>query len=720
MPETQTTAGAGTHHVNYIDLVLNGRYKIVRELGTGGFATVYEAHDQTLLSKRVVVKVLHSAKIDPWLLRKFRQEKEALARIDHPGVVAVLDEGTTPEATPFLVMQYVDGGTLRSLVEQGPMEFNRASGIIRQIGLALEAAHNEGVYHRDLKPENIMLQSSAGEDRVRLIDFGIAGIADSVFGSAGQSTRIAGTIRYMPPEQMTGEVSPQSDIYAFGAVAFELLTGKPAVDSPMQLVSMPPGALEQKLRDLRGDLPEAAGKMLLKALSADPTQRQASAREMGDRLAESLRPAVVTTVAPGQPGNLAQRSGDQLEVAHVLFLDIVRYSTLSMEDQRKLLQTLQDVVRQSPHFLEAEKNRDVIALPAGDGMALVFFGDPTSAADCALEIARAIREHLALKLRMGLHSGPVYRVNDINKNLNVSGGGINLAQRVMDAGDAGHILLSSGMADVLAQIGGWKGWLTDLGEHQVKHGVAIRFYNLSTGEAGNTAWPSKWEKPPDKGATRRWALGALALPVLGGGGWVVYQKLKPPPPEPPKPPPIKLELSYFIDVVTALKDGNPVGAPYRLAQEVLFQKGNAIAVNLSFPVSGYLYILNDGPLPDGTQSIIVLYPALNAPALIDALKAIRIPEKGWLQVDEARGTEKFYLAWSHDPVPEFERAKNQADAVIEGNVVIRAQDQLAALRQLLERYSIPGSRIRTDADAKTTFLTSDKDILVHLIRLQHL
>lgn len=692
----------------------------MRELGTGGFATVYEARDATLLSRRVVVKVLHTAQIDDWLLRKFRQEKEALARIDHPGVVAVLDEGTTPENTPFLVMQYVDGGTLRSVVQPGGIEFARAAEIFRQIGSALEAAHTERVFHRDLKPENIMLQPSAGGDRVRLIDFGIAGIADSVYGSGNQSTRIAGTIRYMPPEQMSGEVSAQSDVYAFGAVAFELLAGRPAVDTPMQLVALPTGALERKLRELRPDIPAAAVEIVVKALSADPKQRHTSARELGDRLAAALRPAAASSAPEQPPYQTARSPGDQVEIAHVLFLDLVGYATLAMENQRGLLKQLQDLVRQTPHFLDAERRRDLIALPAGDGMALVFFGDPTSAVECALEIARATGEHPMLKLRMGLNSGPVYRVNDINKNLNVSGGGINLAQRVMDAGDAGHILLSSGMADVLAQVGGWKGWLTDLGEHPVKHGAAIRFYNLCTGGAGNPAWPSTWGKrqPAKGGATRRSAVGAVALALLAGGGWLVYQKMKPLP-GPPKPPPVKLELDYSA-TVQKFKGDKPEGEPHLYASAGVLGEGYGIAIRVSPPEAGYLYILNDGPLPDGSQSLNVLYPAHNTSAQIGAGAAVRIPPTAWMQLDATSGTEKLYLAWSRAPVPQFERAKDQTDALVHGNVVIRAREQLAELQQLLAKYRIPDSQVRTNEDAQKTVLTSEQDVLVHLIRLNHL
>jgi len=686
----------------------------VKQLGSGGFAKVYLAHDETLVSKPVVVKILHAVKSDSWYLRKFQQEKEALARIDDPGVVAVLDEGVTPENTPFLVMQYVDGVTLKSLVRDGGLEFPRSAEIFRQIGCALQAAHEKGIFHRDLKPENIMVQSTGNQDRVRLIDFGIAGIKDSVYASLDESTRVAGTLAYMPPEQMQGDVSARSDIYSFGAVVFELLAGKRAVRDPMELLTAPEGGLERKLRELRSDIPDAAVKIVLRALSVNPKDRFERASDMGDRLAEALRPDQQSTIVTPRP----QRP-DQLEVAHVLFLDLVGYSTLAMEDQRELLKELQDLVRQAPHFVEAEKLKDLIALPTGDGMALVFFGDPTSAAECALEIALAIREHPAIKLRMGLHIGPVYRVNDINKNLNVSGGGINLAQRVMDAGDAGHILVSSGMADVLTQVGRWRGWLTDFGEHEVKHGVGIRFYNLYTGEAGNPAWPSKWGKrpAPKNGVTRRLAfaaIGAVAVALAAGGA---YLKMKTPPPPPP-PPQVKLELDYFVNV-QKFKGGKPVGEAVRYASAAVLPEGYGIAVDVSSSAPGYLYILNDGPLKDGSQSIVVLFPLLGAPSQIGGSQDIRIPTTDWMHLDAATGTEKFYLVWSSQAVPEFEGLKDRKDLLMEGDVVIRDSQQIAALRTKLADYQVKDAQIRTNDQTQKTILTSDKDVLVHLIQFKH-
>src|ERR1700730_5684517 len=184
-------------------------------------------------------------------------------------------------------------------------------------------------------------------------------------------------------------------------------------------------------------------------------------------------------------------SSRTLEIAHVLFTDIVRYSKLPTDEQERLLLWLQVAVRQTSEFARAEADDELIRLPTGDGMALVFFGDAEAPVRCAVELGRSLRKQSALQLRMGIHTGPVYRVADINANRNVAGGGINIAQRVMDCGDAGHILVSSAEAEVLGQLSGWRPMLHDLGEVEVKHGVRIHLYSLHTTEAGNSELPKK-------------------------------------------------------------------------------------------------------------------------------------------------------------------------------------------------------------------------------------
>jgi TolB-like protein/class 3 adenylate cyclase len=183
----------------------------------------------------------------------------------------------------------------------------------------------------------------------------------------------------------------------------------------------------------------------------------------------------------------------ELELAHVLFIDIVGYSKLLINDQRALLDTLNQVVRGTDEFRKAEAAGRLIKIPTGDGMALVFYNTPEAPVECALEISRALKAHPELQLRMGVHSGPVSGIVDVNERANVAGAGINMAQRVMDCGDAGHILVSKHVAEDLEQYGHWQPHLHDLGECEVKHGVRVSVVNLYTKELGNPEEPEKFK-----------------------------------------------------------------------------------------------------------------------------------------------------------------------------------------------------------------------------------
>src|SRR4029077_13184713 len=175
----------------------------------------------------------------------------------------------------------------------------------------------------------------------------------------------------------------------------------------------------------------------------------------------------------------------QLEIAHVLFIDIVGYSKLSINDQRAAIDELTQAVRASEQFQNAETAGRLIKIPVGDGMALVFYKSPEEPVECALEISRALKDHPKLQLRMGVHSGPVSGVVDVNGQANLAGAGLNVAQRVMDCGDAGHILVSKRVADDLGEYEHWRPLLHDLGECEVKHGMRVSIVNLHTDEVGN-------------------------------------------------------------------------------------------------------------------------------------------------------------------------------------------------------------------------------------------
>ena len=222
----------------------------------------------------------------------------------------------------------------------------------------------------------------------------------------------------------------------------------------------------------------------------------------------------------------------ELEIAYVLFIDIVGYSKLLVDQQRRLLEILNEIVRGTEQFHRAEVNNRLITIPTGDGMALVFYNTPEAPVECALEISRALKEHPELKLRMGVHSGAVSGVVDVSGRANIAGAGINVAQRVMDCGDTGHILLSKHVAEDLEQLGHWKRHLHDLGETEVKHGAHVSVVNLYTEELGNPEVPQKFRQARKAGASpvvrekkgRSWIIAAAIVLVAVLVGAVLFSR----------------------------------------------------------------------------------------------------------------------------------------------------------------------------------------------------
>jgi TolB-like protein/cytochrome c-type biogenesis protein CcmH/NrfG len=204
----------------------------------------------------------------------------------------------------------------------------------------------------------------------------------------------------------------------------------------------------------------------------------------------------------------------RLEIGHVLFIDIVGYSKLSTDEQHARLGELNQIVRDSEQFQKAQANSRLLKIPTGDGMALVFYKSPEESAQCAFEISRALKEYPRLQIRMGIHSGPVSGVMDVTERMNVAGAGINMAERVMDCGDAGHIMLSKHVADDLEAYERWRPLLHELGRCEVKHGVRVDVTNLYSDEIGNPQLPKKFQALKKHRSHVRWAVVAVALLVV--------------------------------------------------------------------------------------------------------------------------------------------------------------------------------------------------------------
>jgi len=269
--------------------LLKSRYRIEKELGRGGFGIAYLASDQLLYGRQVVIKC-PIGQIRPGLpiQERFENEIAALAMIQHPAVVSVTDAGVDPQGMPFLVMEFIDGLELRKLILPKGMPMAEVADIIRQIGSALSAAHSRNVCHRDLKPENILIQEIGNTRFVKVIDFGIASITD---GLQPKETQLAGTLAYMSPEQLRGQVSAFTDLWSTVVIAYELLTGKVPFEAsnPIDLYALQITGQFNPPIELRPDLPAEADAILCHALSSSSGGgRFQSCREFAKALSDAL------------------------------------------------------------------------------------------------------------------------------------------------------------------------------------------------------------------------------------------------------------------------------------------------------------------------------------------------------------------------------------------------------------------------------------------------
>jgi len=273
----------------WLGTTLDGRYEVLDLVARGGFASVLKGRDLRRAGRWCAIKIFrHEAMDEKWLTHRFQQEVSALEQILHPSVVSIYGHGLTPAGAPYLVMEFIDGGTLRKLLKAGPLTHQHSASILQQAAVALDQIHARSIYHRDLKPENLMIRTGrpAGSELV-LIDFSIAIVKEPDQTIHGLS-RAAGTIYYMAPEQAIGFATPASDVYSLAKILLEMLTGE-------RLSTLLPNAtldLPDRVRDLVRGLPiPLSGQsvdLLGSALEFDPSRRPQSAMLFAEPIVRDL------------------------------------------------------------------------------------------------------------------------------------------------------------------------------------------------------------------------------------------------------------------------------------------------------------------------------------------------------------------------------------------------------------------------------------------------
>ncbi len=270
--------------------LLAGKYELLRRASDGGFSVLYEARSLTGIAPRVAVKIIKMDRSNEgWLRDRFTYEITALRTIEHPGVVRILDWWIGQAGEPCLVMPYLEGPTLRAATKDGPLPVRRVERLLRQVGSALSEVHRRGIVHRDLKPENVIVVGSGAGEQAVIVDFGAAGLK-SADGNLAVTTMLAGSVRYMAPEQLTGHYSPASDIYSLGAIALELLTGRGLFNLGSHFSSGAfHGELSATLAAVVGtDAARELASVLSPAFNPEPDKRPREAAVWSNEMAEIL------------------------------------------------------------------------------------------------------------------------------------------------------------------------------------------------------------------------------------------------------------------------------------------------------------------------------------------------------------------------------------------------------------------------------------------------
>ena len=392
-------------------------------------------------------------------------------------------------------------------------------------------------------------------------------------------------------------------------------------------------------------------------------------------------------------------------MAHVLFIDIVGSSRLATDHQPRMVTRLQQLVQATDEFQKARTSGELVSLPTGDGMALVFVRSPEQPAGCAVEIGRTLRKDPFCEVRMGINSGPVFLIQDINGARNVSGAGINQAERVMSCGGGGHILMSEAVADPLRHLSRWKDRLHDAGICRVKDGT-LHLWNLHDAEAGNAA-PAPRRVPFWR--LGRLMLAAATLVLIAGIG--LFEINRPPRPTAvPVAAPIALRsLSYSLLIKTKSGTVLPV------AHEMAFPAGCKLRFRFTGAQNGFLYLVNEGP-PKKDGSVwtwLFPYPAWHqGSAALSAATPLLLPPDDFIVLDRMEGQEKVYLIWSNHEIRELSASVIAADKY--GR--IRTGD-LPAIRDILAKSSVDVDVVKADTE---TVIRGSSPVLLKLITLEHM
>lgn len=623
-----------------------GPYHVEGRIGAGGMGEVYRARDPRL-KREVAIKVLPIAHMKDQDARdRLLKEAQAASALNHPSIVTVYDIGSD-RGMDYLVMEYVKGNTFDNVIAAGRLSLADLIRYGTAIASPLGAAHSVGIVHRDIKPANIMITA---DGQIKILDFGLAKLQPS--GGDPQATAqmstpgvIMGTLSYMSPEQAHGEpLDGRSDIFSLGVVLYEAATGTLPFKGASAMAILQAVVSQEPPRpsSLNAALPARFDRVIARALAKNKLERF----ETADQLSEALRDINQSGdlgVAPSPPSS-AQPQDGAVRV-DVLYLDIVKSTRNTTDVQHQMNRRLTEIIQKSSDFQLANERGELISLPSGDGVALVFTQSPEAPLRTAIEIARELKTQTQFRVRMGIHSGIVYRGPDVNGRPNFSGEGINIAQRVMSCATGEHILLSSISASALRNITAWKDKIVFLGNYRAKDDI-IAAWSYVDGEVGSK---SALEAIPLKPSpVRNWAIAAILAVVLLAAValWVWNSR-------------IWVEQRAFS---YSLLLQNPNGTTTDIAPFSVLPTSAKIKLNITSPQDGFLYIVAESPSPNAPSTFSWLFPEPGYQGSSAAVKAqttltVPTPHDLFITINPSAEPDMIHFIWSKTPLENLETVK---------------------------------------------------------------
>jgi serine/threonine protein kinase/tetratricopeptide (TPR) repeat protein/TolB-like protein len=505
---------------------LLSHYRLIEQIGEGGMGVVYRAYDEQL-EREVAIKVLPAGMLaDETARRRFRREALLLAKVNHPNVGVVFEFGTEDEVS-FLVMEFIAGTRLDAKLAR---RFLPEKEIIRlglQLADGLAAAHAQGIIHRDLKPANLRLTP---DGRLKILDFGLAqyvlqGSNAVITASLDPGQHITGTLPYMAPEQLRGEqLDARADIWAVGAVLYEMATGGrpfPQSNSPL-LIDAILNREPEPIRNLNSRVSAELSNVITKCLDKDPARRYQSALELKVDLermpAPSSQPAEPSGSSHGSRGSTSGSTTRRLQIAHVLCIGVADDGQSTPEERMDAAENLRSQIYASEQFTRISTEEETVSIVDNDGLCLMFFGNPAAPLRFVQGFCTS-EARSKLKIRIGIHSGPVYRSKDANRNETATGSTITLAHDLMLAADTGQILVSKSVIDVVAPLGSWPDAFTEVGEIAAGTAGTTRVFTFVDGDVGRRNRPKKLgsaARPYTLKVRALWLIAPLAVAALIG------------------------------------------------------------------------------------------------------------------------------------------------------------------------------------------------------------